>query len=645
MAIALANQSLRVLPLVTNSKRPKLPFDRASSDPVIVGKLFSDALGCPSDANIAIMTGEGLIVVDIDKKEGDVKQRWRGLEASYGKLPHTVAATTANGGIHLYLRVPAGVHVASSQSTLAPCVDVRGERGYVVAPGSLKDGGSWAWLKGLSPADVEIADCHAKLLEAVRSKRPRSAENEKGELRVIGEADTPAAIAQAIDILRSAPEAVDGAGGRKVTHPLAHRLMDIGCLPATAAALMSEHWDSRNSPPWDEDLLPEVLSLVHSRQNPIGCAAVGNAFEAVEGGEAQATASEEPARARPYFLADEADALAMEDAGEALIEGWLDAGGLSVWYGPSGAGKTLVILSACAAIVAGSEWAGCATARGPVLYIALEGGKGIRRRVAALRRKLALPDGAPLAIMAADIDLTASAGVQRIVKAAKQLEQETGARCAFVVIDTLSRAMAGANENDAADMTAFVKRCDQIRSATGAAVALVHHAGKDASRGARGHSSLRAAVDTEIEIEGGKINATKQRDMETSKVLHFTIETVFLGNSAKGLPVTSAIALVGAANASHARLTKAEVEYFEAFEGAQEKLIAGDDADQNPLVTGAQWNAEADARIPVGGKRGRHRNTRNAMRRSLTEKAWIEKSDVRPDSYRRLTGVTENDGF
>jgi len=65
-------------------------------------------------------------------------------------------------------------------------------------------------------------------------------------------------------------------------------------------------------------------------------------------------------------------------------------------------------------------------------------------------------------------------------------------------------------------------------------VLMIHHAGKDSTRGARGHSSLRAAVDTEIEVSG-QSNPTsgtaspKQRDLPSGDVLAFDIEPIEIG--------------------------------------------------------------------------------------------------------------------
>lgn len=117
----------------------------------------------------------------------------------------------------------------------------------------------------------------------------------------------------------------------------------------------------------------------------------------------------------------------------------------------------------------------------------------------------------------------------------------------LVTIDTLSRTMAGGDENAAKDMTQAVAGIDAVREATGAAVMLVHHCGKDEARGARGHSSLRAAIDTEIEVvhdEGSGISTAfvrKQRDLPKGDPMPYKLKVVELGTDSRGEPITSCV--------------------------------------------------------------------------------------------------------
>jgi hypothetical protein len=141
----------------------------------------------------------------------------------------------------------------------------------------------------------------------------------------------------------------------------------------------------------------------------------------------------------------------------------------------------------------------------------------------------------------------------------------------LIVIDTLSRVMAGGNENAPEDMGALIAAADRLRDEFGANVCLIHHIGKEAGRGARGHSSLFAAIDTAIEVtrdENAGLSTAKivkQRDGETGEKIHFALEVVTIGvNEDTGEAVTSCVvavpdpARVAEAKRSRPKLGKAE---------------------------------------------------------------------------------------
>jgi len=115
----------------------------------------------------------------------------------------------------------------------------------------------------------------------------------------------------------------------------------------------------------------------------------------------------------------------------------------------------------------------------------------------------------------------------------------------LVVVDTLARVMSGGDENTTVDMSQFVGHCDDLRVATKSHVMVVHHSGKDTSKGARGSSALRAATDTEIEIEAGDGFSTarveKQRELEMGGEFCFRLGVVELGVNRRGKPVTSCV--------------------------------------------------------------------------------------------------------
>ena len=232
-----------------------------------------------------------------------------------------------------------------------------------------------------------------------------------------------------------------------------------------------------------------------------------------------------------------------------LVQGWLGAGGLSVLYGPSNSGKTFVAVDLAAHVASGTPWRGHKIKPGPVVYVAAEGGGGIRNRISAIRQ--AAPDllaGADFSLLPTNLDLHQPGDAMALCEA---MPTE---KAALVVIDTMARCMGSGDENSARDVAQFVINLDAIRERTGAHVLVVHHSGKNADAGARGSSALRAAVDTEIAISEGKITCEKQRDMEIPDRLFFSLETVTLGTDQDGDPVRSAVVVPAEAPAPGKKL-------------------------------------------------------------------------------------------
>lgn len=242
----------------------------------------------------------------------------------------------------------------------------------------------------------------------------------------------------------------------------------------------------------------------------------------------------------------EARALAASHSRRYLIKGLLDQGAMTILYGPSNVGKTFVAMDIAFHIAAGMPYAGMRTHQTPVVYIAAEGGRGAADRLEALIRKYGHED-APFFLILYSVDLLhKDADLPSLVAAINAACPNPG----LIVVDTLSRAIAGGDENSSTDMGALVANLDALRSKTSAHCLVVHHSGKDAAKGARGHSLLRAATDTEIEIADGCIKVTKQRDMDGNFVSNFKLDIWQLRTDADGDPITSCtVAMVAAGEA------------------------------------------------------------------------------------------------
>jgi energy-coupling factor transporter ATP-binding protein EcfA2 len=221
------------------------------------------------------------------------------------------------------------------------------------------------------------------------------------------------------------------------------------------------------------------------------------------------------------------------------IKGLVHDGDFSVVYGQSGCGKTFLVLHLVYMIATGRDVFGRRVRPGRVALFALEGSSGLSKRLAAIQAAHGAAEN--LYIHRDPLILFKNKeAVKDVIAAILEYSADV------VVFDTLSRTMSGANENSPEDMTHMVGVFGQIQAATGAHVMLVHHSGKNEALGARGHSSLRAAVDVELEVssgEGGErtLRVTKGRDDADGLTYGFKLKVVDLGEDDDGDCITTCV--------------------------------------------------------------------------------------------------------
>ncbi len=234
--------------------------------------------------------------------------------------------------------------------------------------------------------------------------------------------------------------------------------------------------------------------------------------------------------------------LRVKRSGSYWIKDLFPSPGLSLVYGASGCGKTFLLGHAAFCASAGAEFFGRRVTAGPVAYIAAENPASVEMRFAAWRDQPGA--GVPrLYVVDGPISLADQDAMAALLERLRGLALETGGLRA-IIVDTAAAAAPGIDENASADMGKVIRACAMLRDEFGAAVILVHHGGKDASRGARGHSSLRAAVDAEVEVEllsggGRRAKVTKSRDGSTGGDIHFELDALEIGTDEDGDPLTT----------------------------------------------------------------------------------------------------------
>lgn len=245
---------------------------------------------------------------------------------------------------------------------------------------------------------------------------------------------------------------------------------------------------------------------------------------------AAAVAAGRPTRQRPSEFAQLTPR-------EWLVDDLIPAGaGLVLIYGESTAGKSYWTLDLVAAIARGADWRDKPTRKTRVLSVVAEGASDYRFRVRALAAHLGceldeLPD-----VYAAAPDLLSDEQFAQLLAEVRSGE--------IVTLDTLNATML-ADENSSEAMGRYIARVKEIHGKTGRPVFVLHHPGKDLSKGARGHSSLHAAADVEITItkQGTQRAArvSKLKDGVEGASYAFTLEPIVLGADDKGKTYGAAI--------------------------------------------------------------------------------------------------------
>jgi hypothetical protein len=234
---------------------------------------------------------------------------------------------------------------------------------------------------------------------------------------------------------------------------------------------------------------------------------------------------------------------------EWLIEGVIPKGSFTALYGPPGSFKSFIALDIAEAIATGRTWMGKEVKQtGAVLYLAGEGFGGIGARIKACKMHHQTEDGAPIYIVRHQLNLRSSAeDFNALMMAVVTLVEQTGMEFSLAIVDTLARAFGGGNENSSEDMGAFITAMGKVQEFLNCALMVLHHSGKDAAKGLRGHSSLLGAVDTELELlrfdeqMKGVLTISKQKDGADNERFGFEMVEVEIRPAGLGLsdPIVS----------------------------------------------------------------------------------------------------------
>lgn len=485
--------------------------------------------------------------IDVDKQGGmdDLEDRKAATVVKLRALEHPpTAIIDTGGGLQCLWRIEPTTDVAAVERMNAALVDVLGA-----------DPGTWSIAQPLRlPGTINVPD----LKKQARGRTPAPARLiEFNDRRYAGwelPIAKPRAAIEHVDVEFDAPEQVEDLDALAAKHNLSDRLVDLvrdghtegksytSRSEAMYSAVMQLAW--RRVPAEtilgiildpnfaisasvldkpDHDQLRYAERQVRNALSKIAAERTGDfddevsgPVEAVAPTTMESTYSESLAWVEPKWL----------------VDGFVPFGGLVQNFGVRKAMKTFVTLDLALCVATGRDYHGQAVQRGKVTYVAAEGSKSrFRDRVTAWLRLNGV-DAKELDGWWFQVNRPVNLTDKRETAAFIQALRDGPARD-LIVFDTVAKNSGGMDE-DTAGMKAFVNGANTVRFATSAAVLVIHHEGKDASKKGRGSTVLPGDVDLSIRTQrlgNGRctVSVDEARDTDEGKTLTFELRHVIIG--------------------------------------------------------------------------------------------------------------------
>ena len=511
---------LQVVPAKTyredpsNWKRPALPkwrdYLHTSVSDIIFAAWYGEHGEHANRKNMGLITGAcsgGIFVIDLDHYKNVGAQAWWDemihLQQRAGELD-TAEQITGGGGVQLFFRAPPGWTPPTCKTSIG--IDIRGQGGFAMMPPSLHQSGNlYRWKEGHEPWEIGFTVAPAWLCEQIsllaKQHLPASSTS-------LERTPTPGATIDGFGFI------VDGREGYATGLIWAAVLDVYRGSPIIPTASESADLMYRAYTVYEQ----KVKSRIHEPNTPQAALLEregrGLTMFRQKWGYAMAhwdTKVREHANKTPaagdfdtnpavylnndvgdgsahsfHFLGIRASDVKTILSNFWLIKGVLPKKGLAIVYGAPGSGKSFFVVDLVAHISAPhlGDWRGHKAVTGDVAYCFLEGGFAAQNRVAALRSRLgdlggfySYPYSMNLSSRPAKSQQYGAQATQAdALNLVASIRGQQGS-VACVVVDTLSRAMSGGDENSSKDMTAFISAMDYISQELDCLVIVVHHNG------------------------------------------------------------------------------------------------------------------------------------------------------------------------
>lgn len=292
---------------------------------------------------------------------------------------------------------------------------------------------------------------------------------------------------------------------------------------------------------WADDV-PIETQIEWAKNAWINATRVGLHWGAIRNAKARVTALEEVQKElrqrqerRPIVLTT-SEALKSRPRKKWLVKHLIPARGVVLIYGPPKVGKSFLALHLLASIGSGMKrwFNNTISVNGPCVYAPFEGEAGITDRVEAWKLQHEINDG--LIFLEEGFNLRDEVSRREFVRQV-ELTDDVGAVC----IDTITAAFPGIIQNADDGMGEVIAIAKDMSRQLNCVVILVHHSGKDETRGPRGSNALSGAADIQLKVSEGKFMVELAKDAAMGTDYHFSLDKVHLGEDSDGDEISSLV--------------------------------------------------------------------------------------------------------
>ena len=519
--------------------------------------------------NMGILTGsasDNVFVIDLDDHKGpSAGGWWLGVLAKHNHNiePETWRQNTGGGGRQILFQARHDWRAPTNRTPIG--VDIRGQGGFAVMPSSLHENGQrYAWAPGSAPYEIPIAQAPDWLLTEIdvlveqyggdkgasrkseRTSSPQSDFDSFGN-RVDGREEYMARCVwfAVLEAFRTCP-IIPAEPEQKALAEEGYRNYERGVKSRLTGADKTESLEREGRGPsqywskwratirqWDNEIAAEARRPRPDRDRPRS-----NEYNEADFETASAKA-EERAKTDNTALFEYLNVLQIKNMPDPqwLVSSLIIEEALGFIYGPPGCLKTFIALSMGLSFAVGMQdwWGRKIERQGAVVYISSEGQSDLKFRIQAWEQNnQVLADDSPFFLIRQTINFMKADDIGKLIATVQAIATIAGVKIAAVFVDTVSRALPGADENLQKDMTLFVAACDAVRQRFGATVIGVHHTSRAGNM--RGSTVFPGAGDFLVEVnreEGamhGSIKATKIKAAEDGWEQHFKVQKIQLGD-------------------------------------------------------------------------------------------------------------------